>query len=155
MCTVLDRGSSRVLWLIGTSHSAWIWTQETRKAGSGGECRAPTLGAGVQGVQRFPKAAPAAPHWLGKGWGCVCSLLGGEVSLHKVRSKQQTSLQKNAVSHILHQLIFFWRANHCSFEKGTKEISLTIFSASLQYSVHQMCPVYQKIQMLQLSFGIT
>lgn len=109
----------------------------------------------IGGMRGFPKVAPTAPRWPGTGWGRVCSLLRGEVSLQKVRSKQQISLQKNAVFHILHQLIFFWRANHCSFEKGTKEISLTSFSASLQYSVHQMCPVYQKIQMLQLSFGIT
>lgn len=92
---------------------------------------------------------------LGVGWGREFLLLQGEVSLQKVRSKQQIPMQKNAASHILQQLIFFWRVNHCSFEKGTKEISLTSFSASLQYSVHQMCPVYQKIQMLQLPFGIT
>lgn len=93
----------------------------------------------------------------GDGWelSVGCCVLPWEGSVHRVASKQQTLLQESAVSHTSRQLIFFWRANHCSSEKGTKEISLTNFSASLQYSVHQMCPVYQKIQMLRLSFGIT
>lgn len=166
VCPMLEpvgsRASCRVLW-----HKLLHLGLDTRDPRRGGMQSSCPGGCGklskdlwletqlIRGMRRFLKVAPAAPHQLGTGWGCVCSLLRGEVSLWKVRSKQQILLQKNAVSHILHQLIFFWRANHCSFEKGTKEISLTSFSASLQYSVHQMCPVYQKIQMLQLSFGIT
>lgn len=168
VCPVLEPAgpwdSCWVFWRFGTSAPTAQPRPGHREAGLGGaldSCPGAATGGLrletelTRGMQKFPKAAPAALHQLGTDWGCVGSLLWGEASLQKVRSKQQLLLQKNAVSHILHQLIFFWRANHCSFENGTKELSLTSFSASLQYSVHQMCAVYQKIQMLQLSFGIT